>query len=158
MPLPSQRNRQVFFIPEIYTVRAQMIKCSVLPAPKKMIKSKSIARIVGPTLTVMVISEMKVWNPDLYNSQIAPLVYLSGVLIFIAGLSIVSTHNIWVVDWRICLTCIGWLAVILGLIRMFFPQYCLQSFQNGLSASIIEILLILTGIFLTYKAYWSEKN
>jgi hypothetical protein len=118
-----------------------------------MQKSKSIARIVGPTLIVMVSSEMKFWNPTLYDSQILPLVYFSGVLFFVAGLSIVSTHNTWVRDWRLCLTGIGWLGMLLGIIRMFFPQYCMNSFENGLSTLITEIILIFTGIFLTLKAY-----
>ena len=36
-----------------------------------MEKSKSIAGIVGPTLIVMVLSELKIWNPTLYETQIA---------------------------------------------------------------------------------------
>ncbi len=59
-----------------------------------MEKSKSIAGLVGPTLIAMVLSELSVWNPSLYDEQIVPLVYLSGVLLFIAGLSIVHKHNI----------------------------------------------------------------
>jgi hypothetical protein len=123
-----------------------------------MQKSKSLARIVGPTLIVMVTSEMRFWNPTLYDSQIVPLVYLSGVLFFVAGLSIVSNHNIWALDWRLCLTGAGWLGMMLGLIRIFFPQYCMSSFENGLSALVTEILLILTGIFMTFKAYWPQKG
>ena len=63
-----------------------------------MEKSKSIAGIVGPTLIVMVLSELKIWNPTLYETQIAPIVYLSGVLLFIAGISIVRSHNLWVLE------------------------------------------------------------
>lgn len=40
----------------------------------KMGKSKSIAKIVGPTLIVMVFSEMRFWNPTLYDTQIVPLI------------------------------------------------------------------------------------
>lgn len=46
-----------------------------------MEKSKSIAGIVGPTLIVMTFSEI-------YDTQIIPLIYLNGVLLFIAGLAI----------------------------------------------------------------------
>jgi len=44
----------------------------------------------------MVLSELNMWNPALYETQIVPLVYLSGVLLFISGISIVRNHNIWV--------------------------------------------------------------
>lgn len=123
-----------------------------------MEKSKSIAGIVGPTLIVMVLSELKIWNPTLYKTQIAPLVYLLGVLLFIAGISIVRRHNIWVLGWQMSLTIIGWLAILLGLIRMFFPHVYKTQFKNNDSALIIEVLLILLGIYLTYQAYWTRRT
>jgi hypothetical protein len=122
-----------------------------------MEKSKSLAAIVGPTLTVMVLSELKFWNPTLYNMQIVPLVYLSGVLMFVAGLSIVRCHNIWVWGWQTTLTIMGWLTILLGLLRMFLPQMYMTQFKNENFALIVEISLILTGIFLTFKAYSPMK-
>jgi hypothetical protein len=121
-------------------------------------KSKSIAGIVGPTLIVMVLSELKIWNPTLYETQIAPLVYLSGVLLFIAGISIVRSHNIWILGWQTSLTIIGWLAILLGLLRMFFPHVYKTQFKNNNFALMIEVLLILLGIYLTYQAYWSRRT
>jgi hypothetical protein len=121
-------------------------------------KSKSIAGIVGPTLIVMVLSELKIWNPTLYDTQIAPIVYISGVLLFIAGISIVRSHNIWVLGWQTSLTIIGWCAILLGLMRMFFPHSYKAQFKNNNIALMIEILLILLGIYLTYKAYWQIQK
>jgi hypothetical protein len=123
-----------------------------------MEKSKSIAGIVGPTLIVMVLSELKIWNPSLYETQIVPLVYLSGVLLFIAGISIVRSHNIWVAGWQMSVTIIGWLAILLGLIRMFFPHLYKVQFKNNIVALITEVILILFGVYLTYKAYWPGKT
>ena len=37
------------------------------------------------------------------------LIYLSGVLIHDGGLAIVLTHNVWVADWRVLITLLGWL-------------------------------------------------
>ena len=118
-----------------------------------MEKSRSIAAIVGPTLIVMVLSELKFWNPTLYDTQIVPLVYLSGILFFIAGLTIVNKHNLWVWGWQITITVIGWPGISLGLLRMFFPQMYKAQFKNDNFALIVEISLILVGIFLTFKAY-----
>ena len=106
----------------------------------------------------MVLSELKIWNPTLYETQIVPLVYLSGVLLFIAGMSIVRSHNIWVLGWQTSLTIIGWLAILLGLIRMFFPHVYTTQFKNNNFALIIEVLLILLGIYLTYQAYWARRT
>jgi hypothetical protein len=137
--------------------------CGILTAKhtltrKGLEKSKSIAGIVGPTLIVMTTSELKAWNPNLYDFQIIPLVYLLGVLMFIAGISIVRTHNIWVLGWQTCITITGWLGVLLGLLRMFFPQVYKAQFKNDFFAFKVEILLILLGVFLTFKAYWPQKR
>jgi hypothetical protein len=51
-----------------------------------------------------------------------PLIFLSGLITLPAGIAIVLTHNVWTADWRVLITTLGWLAVITGLIRMFFPQ------------------------------------
>jgi hypothetical protein len=118
-----------------------------------MEKSTSIARIVGPTLIVVVLSELKIWNPTLYDTQIVPLVYLSGVLVFIAGLTIVRKHNRWLWGWQTTITVVGWSGMLLGLFRMFFPQMVKTRFMNGNIAFMVEIFLILIGIFLTFKAY-----
>jgi len=123
------------------------------PQNSKMDKSKSIAAIVGPTLIVMVVSELKVWNPTLYDTQVVPLVYLSGVLFFIAGLTIVRHHNIWVWKWQTAITVVGWFCMVLGLLRMFFPQMYKAQFQNDYFTFVVELLLILIGVFLTFKAY-----
>ena len=123
-----------------------------------MERSKSIAGIVGPTLIVMVLSELRLWNATLYDTQIVPLVYISGVLFFVAGIAIVRSHNIWILGWQTSLTIIGWLSVLLGLARMFFPHFYIAQFKNDNSAFILEILLILLGLFLTFKAYSPKQK
>lgn len=123
-----------------------------------MDKSKSIAKIIGPTLVVMIFSEMRIWNPTLYDTQIVPLIYLNGVLLFIAGLAIVKSHNIWTLNWQIILTIVGYLGIVVGLFRMLFPQVQKGNFENNNSIFSIEVFLILVGLFLTYKAYYPMKK
>lgn len=123
-----------------------------------MEKSKSIAGIVGPTLIAMVLSELRFWNPTLYDTQIVPLVYISGVLLFVAGISIVRSHNFWILGWQTSVTIIGWLAILLGLARMFFPHKYLAHFKNDNFALILELFLIILGLFLTFKAYSPKQK
>ena len=123
-----------------------------------MEKSKSIAGLVGPTIFVMVLSEMSVWNPTLYDTQILPLIYLNGVLLFVAGLAIVKSHNLWVYGWQTLVTITGYLLMIIGLFRMFFPHVQKEKFNNDLTVLIVEIILILIGMFLTFKAYFPIKK
>ena len=123
-----------------------------------MYESKSLAKIVGPTLIVMTFSEMRIWNPTLYDTQVVPLIYLNGVLLFVAGLAIIKNHNIWTFSWQTILTIVGYFAIILGLFRMFFPQVQQGKFENNNLIMVIEIILILVGLFLTLKAYYPIKK
>ena len=42
------------------------------------------------------------------NNQSATLIL--GMFALLAGLAIVNTHNLWVSDWRVIITILGWLA------------------------------------------------
>jgi hypothetical protein len=50
-----------------------------------MTNSTRIGGLLGPTLMVMVASEFPLIQPHLYDELIPPVVYLSGVLLFVAG-------------------------------------------------------------------------
>ena len=105
----------------------------------------------------MVFSEMKFWNPTLYDTQIVPLIYLNGVLLFVAGFAIVRNHNIWTYSWQTLITIIGYLVIIIGLLRMLFPQIQEENFENNNYILVFEIALILIAIFLTIKAYFPKN-
>ena len=50
------------------------------------------------------------------------LVFFGGVITFPAGLAIVLTHNVWVADWPVLITVLGWLATVSGAVRLLAPQ------------------------------------
>lgn len=56
---------------------------------------------------------------NLCDAQILPIVYLSGVLMFIVGLAIVCAHNHWTRDWTVLVTLSGWFFLALGHFRKF---------------------------------------
>ena len=49
-------------------------------------------RLLGPTMIVMIVSEFALVQPRLYDMRIPPIVYLSRVLMFVAGLAIVRAR------------------------------------------------------------------
>ena len=98
-----------------------------------MANSKQIGALVGPALVAMLASEFPLVQPHLYDAQIPPVVYLSGVLMFVAGLAVVRAHNLWVRDWRVLVTLTGWFFLGPGLIRMFAAsQYKAAAQSAGL--------------------------
>lgn len=46
----------------------------------------------------------------------------SGALSFFAGLITVIFHNVWVWDWPLAITILGWSAMINGLVRLLFAN------------------------------------
>jgi hypothetical protein len=117
--------------------------------------SKQIAALLGPTTVVALVAEFPLVQPHLYDAQIAPLVYLTGVLMFVAGLAIVRAHSVWVRDWTVLVTLAGWFFLLLGVARMFAPGAYRQA---STSASpwlfiVLEACLIVVALFITFKAY-----
>jgi hypothetical protein len=120
-----------------------------------MPNSKRIAGLVGPTIVAMVVSEYPLVQPHLYDAQIPPVVYLSGVLMFVGGLAIVRAHNHWVRDWTVLITLSGWFALILGLFRMFAAGLYQRGAANtsSIALMVLEGILLVIGALMSYKAY-----
>jgi hypothetical protein len=120
-----------------------------------MKNSKRMGELLGPTLMVMVASEFPLIQPHLYDEQIPPVVYLSGVLMFVAGLAIVRSHNLWQRNWTLLVTLCGWFLLALGLFRMFAASF--YRFASGNTSSlffiIIECILFAIGSLITWKSY-----
>lgn len=118
-----------------------------------MTNSRQIAQLIGPTLVAITTSEAL--HLDIWTRNIAPITYLNGTLLFVAGRSIVCVHNRWTRDWTVLVTLIGWGAIAGGLFRMFAPQ-AQQGGKNA--ATYLGILILLAiGIFLTVKGYARER-
>jgi hypothetical protein len=125
-----------------------------------MTNSKRIACLVGPTIVAMTASEFPLVQPHLYDAQIPPVVYLSGVLMFVAGLAIVRAHNHWARDWTVLVTLSGWFFLALGLFRMFAAGFYRRSSANTSTAvfMVLEGMLLVVGLIMTVKAYRREET
>jgi hypothetical protein len=82
---------------------------------------------------------------------------LSGILLFVADLAIVRTHNIWAGGWPVLVTVLGWLILLGGLARMLFPtQIAAIAAGVGRSTGVIvaaAIVLLVLGAILLFKGY-----
>lgn len=125
-----------------------------------MANSRQIAGLLGPTLAAALIAEFPLVQPQLYDAQIPPVVYLSGVLLFVAGLAIVRAHNLWVRAWPVLITATGWSFLLLGLIRMFAAgQYRQTSAEvNSITFMVIEGVLLVVALAITYYGYRREPQ
>ncbi len=58
-----------------------------------------------------------------------------GIFAVIAGLLLVHYHNLWVKDWQVLITLIGWIAVIEGVLFIAFPK-TLLSYSERMSKNM----------------------
>lgn len=113
-----------------------------------MTNSKKIAGLIGPAIIILVLSETL--NFHIWRINIPVNTYLNGILLFVAGLSIIRVHNIWR-GWPLLVTLSGWFYMLLGLYRVFIPEAPQAPASNY--TYVMLFVLFLTGVFLTFKAY-----
>lgn len=123
-----------------------------------MVNSKHLGGLIGPTLGVTLISESPLVQPHLYDSQILPVIYLSGVIMLVVGFAIARAHNVWEMNWTVLITLVGWSLLLLGLIRMFAASQYQQAIQNASSVTLIiaEISLLIVAFIITFKSYIAD--
>jgi hypothetical protein len=105
--------------------------------------SKTIAGLIGPTLvTIAVGILLNLGSFPAIAEQVSrdpALILVSGILLFVARLAIVRAHNLWSSGCS-ARDATGWLAVLGGLVRIFFPTR-LAALAAGLGQS--------TGLIVT---------
>ena len=111
--------------------------------------SRGIAAILGPV--IMATTALETLNFEIWEGIHPTTVFLNGTLWFIGGLAIVRFHPIWVRDWRVLVTLLGWVALLAGLYRMTAPEGP-QGAAGPVTFGVIG-LLFLAGAVITWKAY-----
>ena len=119
-----------------------------------MTTSKRLAGLIGPTSIAIGTSEAI--NFRIWETNSAPLISLNGVLLFVAGLSIVRVHNRWTRGWPVMVTLVGWTAILGGLFRMFAPE-AQKAGENAPTTIITASLVTAVGVFLTYKSIFGRE-
>ena len=88
--------------------------------------SRYLARLIGPVFLAIGVGMLI--NAPIYRVlgaqflQSTALIYLSGLLALPVGIAILLVHNVWVANWRVLITLLGWLAMIGGIFRIVYPQ------------------------------------
>jgi hypothetical protein len=85
------------------------------------------------------------------------LIYLFGLIDLASGLAIVLTHNVWMANWRVIITLIGWLMLIRGAVRILFADrimpYAKKLLGNKRLLPVSGGIMVLLGLVLCYFGY-----
>ena len=120
-----------------------------------------ISKFLGPVILVlglpMIFSPASLQETTKRFLDDSPLVLVSGVLAMTAGLSIVNTHNVWVLDWPLIVTLFGWALVLGGASRIVAPRVVEHvggaMMDRPTMTRVVGAFWVLLGAFLTVKAY-----
>ena len=119
-----------------------------------MATSIFLAKLIGPVCLVIGIALLingaafRTLAGEFLNNP--ALMFLSGVITLPAGLAVVLTHNVWVADWRVLITILGWLMIVGGLARILVPQRAVAVGRTMLANP--STLHISTGVYLLIGA------
>jgi hypothetical protein len=125
--------------------------------------STLIARFIGSMMLVaglaMLVNRKQMVQIFKDVSESPGLIFFAGAMALMAGIAIVSFHNLWVADWRVFITVYGWLALLAGIVRMAAPNVAIslgkRMMENQIVLMVAAVLNVLIGGFLTYKGFFA---
>jgi len=125
--------------------------------------SQLLARIIGPYMLIagiglFVSREKYLKLLDDLRSQALVMMGM-GAFTLILGLLMLQFHNIWVLDWRVLITLIGWIGVIKGATAMIVPDAMNKIADaykgNNTLLNMQAALALLFGAFMSYMGYFA---
>lgn len=82
--------------------------------------------------------------------------FLWGLISLVVGVAMVLTHNVWVKNWTVIVTILGWLSLIKGLCLLFVPEYAKEwskKMENAPFLPYALLVAVLFGLVLTYLGF-----
>ncbi len=78
----------------------------------------------------------------------------TGYITLLMGLVTVILHNIWVADWRVAITILGWSTLIKGIMKIGFPEQIHKQAQRFNKKQMISAaFMIILGAWLLWMGF-----
>jgi len=82
---------------------------------------------------------------------------LAGFILLVIGILSIISHNIWTADWRGLITLFGWITLIKGIHRLFWPKFVIRQIKKLKIKKWMNVALFLSfilGAYLTYIGFF----
>ena len=83
-------------------------------------------------------------------------IILGGIIAIIIGVIIINEHNIWISNWTVIITIIGWVALIKGILLLAFPKFT-NVFEKLLSNKkrlpLLGVFAVIFGLLFIYFGF-----
>jgi uncharacterized membrane protein len=91
-----------------------------------------------------------------------PAYYIGGLVAIIAGFLLVTFHNIWVKDWIVIITIIGWIALIKGILLIAVPKAMIVFSKRFIGMTkvltIWAVVAIILGVLCCWLGFFVHKS
>lgn len=78
----------------------------------------------------------------------------TGYITLIMGLVTVILHNVWVYDWPVVITVLGWSTLLKGIMKIGFPEQIHKQAQRFKKKQYVSaVLLLLLGGWLLWASF-----
>lgn len=107
----------------------------------------SLAMLVHPQQSKKVIHDFLGTNT---------MVAFSGNLGLLLGLLIVISHNIWISEWPVLITLIGWIVLLQAVMRIFFPEAFVKTMKDLMSKTgytLVCWVCLIVGVYLMWAGF-----
>lgn len=91
-------------------------------------------------------------NPGYYQEIIkdlgksSVLLYFMGLTSIVLWAAIVFAHNIWVADWMVIVTLVGWISLVKWAAMLLFPSWFVAQKKNWTKKSLLYVYALASAI------------
>lgn len=120
-----------------------------------------LAQVIGPIFLVIALhillykKHLLQLVDDLMKGGL--LVFLSGFMALTIGMILITVHNVWVSDWPVIITIIGWLSFLKGVFYLLVPDVLHSLIGYVRKATtywmVGGIAMLLVGVYLIYVGF-----
>jgi hypothetical protein len=117
--------------------------------------SNFLAQLFG--LTIAIFAGIAILQPGLIRAVVKEfgesvmVTLFVGLVGIMGGLAVILSHNLWVADWRVLITLLGWAALVKGIVSLVSPDMLRDMGMSMYSSpQRIRIMLVITGVLGVY--------
>lgn len=127
------------------------------------LSSVMLAQVMGPLFLVIGLGVL--FNRSSFNQMITEMLggkqqltlFVTGTLTTLLGLLVVIGHNVWVWNWNVIITILGWATLIKGVVLVLFPTISnpVAKFYQGKNSLItgVAVVSIIFSLVLCYYGF-----
>jgi uncharacterized protein YjeT (DUF2065 family) len=121
--------------------------------------SNYLAELWGVSLVVVslaILTKPKYLKKLFAEVENEATMFFWGMVSLVIGLAMVLAYNVWLQNWQVIITILGWLSLIKGLAVLFFPEYTkkyAKKMENQQWLPIALVVLVFIGLVITYFGF-----